>query len=63
MKKPRSTNDKIKKPRRMRRVPTIEIVAELLRRPEPSKEFDLRERGKRGSRIVEFTQMEGREVR
>jgi hypothetical protein len=37
-------------------------VAELPRLPEPGKEFDLRERGKRGSRIVEFPQMKGREV-
>lgn len=62
MKKRRSTKDKSKKPRRMRSVPTVEIVAELPRRPEPGKEFDLRERGKCGSRIVEFPQMKGREV-
>jgi hypothetical protein len=62
MKKTRSTKSKSKKPRRMRKSPTVEIVAELPRRPEPGKEFDLREQGKRGSRIVEFPQVKGREV-
>ena len=62
MKKPRGNKTKSQKPRRIRNAPTVEIVAVLPSRPEPGKEFDLRERGKRGSRIVEFPQMGGRVV-
>ena len=60
MKKPRSTKNKNKKMRRMPKAPTVEIVSELPKRPEPGKEFDLRERGLPGRRIVEFPQMKGR---
>ncbi|HET8889190.1 MAG TPA: hypothetical protein VFQ41_09825 [Candidatus Angelobacter sp.] len=62
MKKPRGTKNKSKNRGRNRKAPTVEIVAELPKRPEPGIEFDLRERGKRGSKIVEFPQMKGREV-
>lgn len=63
MKKPRSTNNKSKDLGRRRKGPIVEIVAELPKRREPGKDFDLREIGKRGSsRIVEFPQMKGREV-
>lgn len=63
MKKPRGTKNNSKNRGRSRKGPTVEIVAELPKRREPGKEFDLRERGKRGSsRIVEFPQMKGREV-
>jgi hypothetical protein len=56
------TKRKSKKPRRIHKAPTVEIVSELPKRPEPGKEFDLREQGERGGRIVEFPQMKGREV-
>lgn len=62
MQKPRGTKNKRKNRGRNRKAPTVKIVAELPKRPEPGKEFDLRERGKRSSRIVEFPQMKGREV-
>jgi hypothetical protein len=62
MKRPRVTKSNSAKTRRIRKGPIVEIVAELPERPEPGKDFDLRERGKRCSRIVEFPQMKGREV-
>jgi hypothetical protein len=37
-------------------------VSELPKRPEPGKEYDLKERGLPGRRIVEFPQMKGRTV-
>jgi hypothetical protein len=40
----------------------VVIVSELPKRPEPGKEFDLKERGLPGRRIVEFPQMKGRTV-
>ena len=46
----------------MPKAPTVEIVSELPKRPEPGKEFDLKERGLPGRRIVEFPQMKGRTV-
>jgi hypothetical protein len=62
MKKPRATRNKNKKPRRSQNIPKVVIVSELPKRPEPGKEYDLKERGWRGRRIVEFPQMEGRKV-
>jgi len=64
MKKTRTTKNKrkSKKPRRLRKAPTVQVVDELQKRPEPGKEFDLRERGRRSNRIVEFPQMKGRTV-
>src|SRR5580765_3437250 len=55
-------SNKSKKSRRNLRVPKVEIVEELPKRPEPGKEFDLKERGLPGRRIVEFPQMKGRTV-
>jgi len=63
MKKPRCNKKKSQKTRRIRKAPTVKIVAELPKRPAPCKKFDLRERGKRDSRIVKFPQMEGRVVK
>jgi hypothetical protein len=60
--KPAKNKHKSKKPRRISKAPTVQIVDELPKRPEPGKEFDLRERGRRNSRIVEFPQMKGRTV-
>ena len=60
MKKLRTTKNKSKKRRRMPKAPTVEIVSELPKRSEPGKEFDLKERGLPGRRIVEFPQMKGR---
>jgi len=51
-----------KKPRRKLNTPKVVIVSELPKRPEPGKEFDLKERGLPGRRIVEFPQMKGRTV-
>jgi hypothetical protein len=62
MKKQRVTKSKSKQPRRTPKRPTVEIVSELPKRPEPGKEFDLREQGEPGTRIVEFPQMKGRTV-
>jgi hypothetical protein len=53
---------KIKKPRRKLNVPKVVYGAGLPKPPELGKEFDLKERGKRGSRIVEFPQLKGREI-
>src|SRR5690242_5706369 len=55
-------SNKSKRSRRSLRVPKVEIVDELPKRPEPGKEYDLRERGLPGRRIVEFPQMKGRTV-
>jgi hypothetical protein len=55
-------SSKSKKPRRKLNTPKVEIVSELPKRPEPGKEFDLKERGLPGRRIVEFPQMKGRTV-
>jgi hypothetical protein len=62
MKRPRVTKSKSKQPRRIPKRPTVQIVSELPKRPEPWKEFDLKERGLPGRRIVEFPQMKGRMV-
>src|SRR4029077_14504130 len=55
-------SNKSKKSRPSLRVPKVVMVDELPRRPEPGKEFDLRERGLPGRRVVEFPQMKGRMV-
>ena len=60
MKKPATR--KTKKPRRSPSVPTVEIVSDLPPRPEPGKEYDLRDRRRLGNRVVEFPQMKGRIV-
>ena len=56
------TKRKSKRSRRIKNVPAVELVTRLPKRPEAGKEFDLRERGRRGSRIVEFPQMKGRTI-
>ena len=60
--KPAKNKSKGKKPRRISKAPTVQIVDELPRLPEPGKEFDLKERGRRNNRIVEFPQLKGRTV-
>ena len=60
MKKTRAAKNK--KPRRSQNIPKVVIVSELPKRPEPGKEFDLKELGLPGRRIVEFPQMKGRTV-
>jgi len=61
--KPRTKpSGKNKKPRRKLNTPKVVIVSELPKLPEPGKEFDLKERGLPGRRIVEFPQMKGRTV-
>lgn len=55
-------SSKSKKPRRSQKPPKLVIGAETPARPEPGKEYDLRERGLPGRRIVEFPQMKGRIV-
>ncbi len=62
MKKTRASGNKSKKPRRSQNIPKVVIVSELPKRPEPGKEFDLKEQGLPGRRIVEFPQMKGRTV-
>jgi hypothetical protein len=53
---------KSERSQRIKNVPAVEIVAKLLKLPKAGKEFDLRERGRKGSRIVEFPQMKGRTI-
>jgi hypothetical protein len=56
-------SSKIKKSRRKLNVPKVITVAELPERPEPGKEFDLKELARLPHhRIVEFPQMKGRTV-
>ena len=59
---PAKNKRKGKKLRRIRKALTVQIVDELAKRPEPGKEFDLKERGRRNNRILEFPQMKGRTV-
>jgi hypothetical protein len=64
MKKTRTNSRKrgSKENRRIKNIPAVEFVAKLPKRPNPGKEFDLRERGRRNNRVVEFPQMKGRTI-